>query len=208
MKSIPLTVTDPGEFGYTDGQTYYNEKLAYEILKHAAAMAAEGYEITFEESNLEAAWDAQESTLNQQSALITDLEADEKLSGGWKTRLSSVKSLITTLLSLAETVENFSMRSTMIGLFEGVIGTAAGLVKATTMEADELVEVLKAAFLKETVPDSGVYDTTTIGELKASQEQLEMIVQAIQALAATEKIVQCPHTGHYIYTKSLGKKTI
>ena len=48
MPTIPLTTQDPGVFGYIEGQTFYNEQLAHEILKHAAAMAAEGYEISFQ----------------------------------------------------------------------------------------------------------------------------------------------------------------
>ena len=65
MPSIPLTTQDPGEFAYTEGQTFYNEKLAHEILKHAAVMAEEGYEITFDVLD-ETRWNLQSSTLTNQ----------------------------------------------------------------------------------------------------------------------------------------------
>ena len=71
MASVPLTVSDPGDFSYVEGQTYYNELLAHAILKHAAAMADEGYEISFGLN--ESAWSDQTTTLTQQSALFAAL---------------------------------------------------------------------------------------------------------------------------------------
>ncbi len=187
MKSVPLLVNDPGVFAYTAGQTYYNELLAHTILEHGYRMAAEGYEITFEESNLAVSWDTQDSTLSQQSALITELESSEKLSSGWKTRLGSIKTLITSLLAFDETAENLTTRSAMIAIFEGVIGTAASLAQTAVTENEDLTEIMKTAFLEETVPGSGIYTSSTIAELKN-------VLQAIQDLKYNEEILEVPAT--------------
>ena len=199
MKSIALTTASPGTFTYEEGQTFYNEKLAYEILKHAAAMADEGCEITFEVLD-ETSWGIQTSTLMSQDAMISAIASDAKMPTAWSTRLATMGSILTSLLTLPMDTANFSLRATMMTLLENVIASAASQV-INPEEQDELVEVLKRAFLKETVPGSGTYTETAIDELKT-------VAEAINTLAMTENAVQCPHTGHYIYTKSLGTKTL
>lgn len=194
MKSVPLLVSDPGVFAYVDGQTYYNELLAHTILEHAYRMTEEGYELTFEEFSLEDAWDTQDSTLTQQSTLITELESSDKLSSGWKTRLGSIKTLITSLLGFTETSENLTVRGAMISIFENTIGTASSLAQTAVTENEDLNEILKTAFLEETVPGSGIYTSSTIAELKASSEHLEVILQAIQDLKYNEEILEVPAT--------------
>ena len=206
MSSIPLTTQDPGPFTYAvEGQTFYNEKLAHEILTHAAAMADEGYEITFDLSDLEDAWDTQDSTLTQQSTLITELESSDKLSSGWKTRLGGIKTLITSLLGFAETTANLTIRGAMISIFEGVIGTAASLAQTTVTESEDLNEILKKAFLEETVPGSGIYTSSTIAELKASREHIEVMLEAIQDLKYNDEILEVPATPRPIRIHLQGK---
>ena len=154
MPSIPLTTQDPGTFTYVEGQTFYNEKLAHEILKHAAAMADEGYEITFEVLD-ETSWGIQTSTLTNQAAIVSALASDAKMPAAWSSRLSSIGSILTSLLSLTMEPANFSNREVIITLIESVIASAGSQVK---VEGDEdLIAVLKAAFLQEATPGSGVY---------------------------------------------------
>ena len=113
MKYTPLVITDPGTFAYTEGQTYYNELLAHAILTHAAAMADEGYEISFGLN--ESAWTDQTTTLTQQAALLDALEESEHLDAGWKTRLTSAKDQIASLLNMNQINENFSDDNAVIG---------------------------------------------------------------------------------------------
>lgn len=117
MASVPLTVQDPGDFSYVEGQTYYNELLAHAILKHAAAMADEGYEISFGLN--ESAW-------------------------------------------------------------------------------SELIDVLKAAFLEELSPGSGVYVDSVL-------EQLGNLKQALQDLKYNDEILEIPATPRPIRIHLQGK---
>ena len=200
MSSIPLVVSDPGTFQYTEGQTYYNELLAHAILTHAAAMAAQGYELSFGVNV--SAWTDQTTTLTQHAALLNALEDSESLDAAWKTRLTSAKSQVAALLDLDQNQQNFNARDAAIAVLESLFQSVAGVSSADIgAESEDLLKILKAAFLKETVPDSNVYTDSVLDELKA-------ILQSIQELAATENVIQCPHTGHYIYTKTLGKKTV
>lgn len=185
MPSIPLTTQDPGEFAYTDGQTFYNEKLAHEILKHAAAMADEGYEIVFDMLN-ETQWDLQSSTLTNQSSIISALAGEEDMPAAWSSRLSNISSILSSLLSLTMDSANFSVRETMMTLIESVIASAGNQLANPEGEED-LVEVFKAAFLEETVPGSGVYLSTVL-------EQLKEMLQAIQDLKYNEEILEIPAT--------------
>lgn len=207
MSSIPLTTQDPGTFTYVEGQTFYNEKLAHEILKHAAAMSEEGYEITFEVLD-ETSWGIQTSTLTNQAAIVSALASDAKMPDAWATRLSTIGSILTSLLTLTMDTANFSLRGMMTALIETVIGTATTRLANPDAEEGDLIDVMKAAFLQESVPGNGVYLTTTIEELKTIKTTLDKMLEAINILAMSENVVQCPHTGHYIYTKSLGKKTL
>ena len=191
MNSIPLVVNNPGTFTYTEGQTYYNELLAHAILTHAAAMADEGYEISFGLNEI--AWSDQTTTLQQQSALLDALEESEHLDAGWKTRLTSAKAQAATLLNLDQNQQNFSARDAAIHIFESLFNSVSGL--SSDPEADtDLLTVLKAAFLRETIPGSGVYTTTTLDEIEASKEQLEIILEAIQDLKYNDEILEVPAT--------------
>ena len=196
MKSIALTTASPGTFGYTAGQTLYNEMLAHEILTVMHALAGEGYEITFEEdSDLDAAWTNQATTLNQQSSLLDALEDKEELGGEWTARLSSAKAQIVTLLSLDQTKENFAAREMTIGIIESLFNSIATSLTSGDIGADtDLLDILKAAFLEETVPGSGVYTTTTLAEIKDIKEQGEDMLQAIQDLKYNDMILEIPAT--------------
>lgn len=209
MKSIVLTTPDPGTFTYTEGQTFYNEKLAHELLTIMAAMADEGYEITFaEDSDLDDAWSDQTTILNQQSALFDALE-DSDLDSAWKTRLTSAKTQIATLLALEQTQQNLSARAAAIPTFESLFNSVAGL---SSEDPSDLLRVLKAAFLRETIPDSGIYTTTTLDEIEASKEQLETIkeqletiLEAIQDLKYNDEILEVPATPRPIRIHLQGK---
>lgn len=205
MKTIALTTPDPGTFTYAEGQTFYNEKLAHEILSIMSAMATEGYELTFaEDSDLDSAWTDQTSTLTQQAALLDALEESEHLDAGWKTRLTSAKAQAATLLNLDQNQQNFSARDAAIHIFESLFNSVSGL--SSDPEADtDLLTVLKAAFLRETIPGSGVYTTTTLDEIEASKEQLEIILEAIQDLKYNDEILEVPATPRPIRIHLQGK---
>ena len=189
MKSIALTTASPGTFGYTAGQTLYNEMLAHELLTVMHALADEGYEIAFEEdTDLDAAWTNQTTTLNQQSSLLDALEDKEGLGTEWATRLSSAKAQLATLLALDQTRENFSARDMTINVIESLFGSIANLASTDDIGADtDLLDVLKAAFLEETIPGSGVYTTTTLAEIKTMK-------QAVQDLKFNDAILEIPAT--------------
>ena len=193
MSSIPLTTQDPGTFTYEEGQTFYNEKLAHEILKHAAAMATEGYEISF---GLNAsAWTDQTTTLTQQFNLFAALENSESLESAWKTRLTSAKAQAASLLALDQTQQNFSVRDAAILIFESLVQSVAGVSSPADPEAEtELIDVLKAAFLEETIPGSGVYTDSVLdklGDLLAAEENLK---QATEDLKYNDEILEIPAT--------------
>ena len=209
MNSIPLVIDNPVTFVYTEGQTYYNELLAHAILTHAADMEDEGYEISFGLNEI--AWSDQTTTLQQQSALLDALEESEHLDAGWKTRLTSAKAQAATLLNLDQNQQNFSARDAAIHIFESLFNSVSGL--SSDPEADtDLLTVLKAAFLRETIPGSGVYTTTTLDEieaskeqLEASKEQLETILEAIQDLKYNDEILEVPATPRPIRIHLQGK---
>ena len=221
MKSIALTTASPGTFSYTAGQTLYNEMLAHEVLTVMHALTEEGYEITFEEdSDLNSAWSDQTTTLNQQTALLDSLEESEQLGSEWKTRLTSMKLQVASLLSLSQSKANFSARDTAIHVAEALFNSVATISLSSTETSDsDLLDVLKAAFLQETVPGSGVYLTTTLEELKASRTQLEAyaetldayaetletILQAIQDLKYNDEVLEIPATPRPIRIHLLGK---
>ena len=196
MKSIALTTASPGTFGYTANQTLYNEMLAHEILTMMHALAEEGYEITFEEaSDVDDAWANQTTTLNQQSSLLDALEDKEELGAEWATRLASAKTQIATLLALDQTKENFSAREMTIGIIESLFNSIATSLTSGDIGADtDILDILKAAFLEETVPGSGIYLTTTLKELKAMNAQGEGVLQAIQDLKYNDEILEIPAT--------------
>lgn len=184
-KIIPLTTNDPGTFTYEAGQTLYNERLAHEILKHAAEMADEGYEIAWQVID-EDAWDLQSSILTNQTNIVSSLASEEDMPAAWASRLSNIGNVLSTLLSLTMDQSNFSVREVMITLVERVIASAGNRL-ANPEEEEGLIEVLKAAFLEESVPGSGVYLSTTL-------EQLQDILQAIQDLKYNEEILEIPAT--------------
>lgn len=200
MKSIALTTVSPGTFTYIDGQTRYNELLAYELLTILSAMAAEGYEITFtEDSDLDNAWSDQTTTLQQQSALFNALEESEALGAAWKTRLTSAKAQAATLLSLDQSQQNFSVRDAAIAVFESLFQSVAGVSSPADPEAEtELIDVLKAAFLKETVPDSGVYTDSVLSKLGD-------LLQATEDLKYNDEILEIPATPRPIRIHLQGK---
>lgn len=225
MTTIPLTIANPGTFTYTEGQTLYNEKLAFEILKHAANMAAEGYELTFEMfDDLNDAWSQQNTTLTQQTALLSALNNSETLSAEWKSRLASASAQATSLSALDQTPQNFDARNTAIHIFEALfnsVATSALAADTSTGSDTDLLDILKAALLEEAAPGSGIYLTSTVGELKASrtqleamqeqletyQENLETLIQAVQDLQYNDEILEIPATPRPIRI-SLRSKTI
>ena len=195
MKSIALTTASPGTFGYTAGQTLYNEMLAHELLTVMHALAGEGYEITFEEdADVDAAWVNQTTTLNQQSSLLDALEDKETLGAEWAARLTSAKAQIATLLSLDQTKENFSARAMTINVMESFFGSIANLSTGDIGADTDMLDILKAAFLEETVPGSGVYTTTTLAEIKGMKEQGAHMLQALQDLKFNDMILEIPAT--------------
>ena len=207
MKSIALTTASPGTFGYTAGQTLYNEMLAHELLTVMHALADEGYEITFEEdTDVDAAWANQTTILNQQSSLLDALEDKETLGAEWAARLTSAKAQIATLLSLGQTKENFSARDMTINVIESLFGSIANLASTDDIGADtDLLDVLKSAFLEETVPGSGVYTTTTLSEIKGMKEQGEHMLQALQDLKYNDEILEIPATPRQIRVHLVSK---
>ena len=130
MKYTPLVITDPGTFAYTEGQTYYNELLAHAILTHAAAMADEGYEISFGLN--ESAWSIQTDFLNQQKALLPD-------------SMSGLSALIDQILALDQTTENYQARAAMISQIGQMLS-----IPPESEEEEELPEDLAAAWLIQT----------------------------------------------------------
>ena len=199
MKSIALTTASPGTFGYTAGQTLYNEMLAHELLTVMHALADEGYEITFEEdSDVDAAWANQTTTLNQQSSLLDALEDREDVGAEWATRLSIAKAQIATLLSLDQTKENLSAREMTINVIESLFGAIANLSTNDIGADTDMLDILKAAFLEETVPGSGVYTTTILAEIKT-------IKQAVQDLKFNDAVLEIPATPRPIRVHLLSK---
>lgn len=121
---VPLTTADPGTFSYTEGQTLYNEKLAHEILKHAAAMADEGYEIafdlpdTFDYSSL---WTAQTASLSAlSSALAVYANVPE-----FQTFYSQYAGQLGVLTTLPFSMENFAVRTAAIAAISAVIQSSS-----------------------------------------------------------------------------------
>lgn len=170
---------------YTDPLTYV-AWCNYVISENIKKMEEEGLQWSDGASDLETAWTDQTTTLNQQSALFDALEDSENLDTAWKTRLSSAKAQVTTLLALAQTQQNLDVRNAAITIFESLFNSVAGASSPADPETEsDLIEVLKAAFLEETVPGSGVYLTTTL-------EQLKDILQAVQDLKYNDEILEIP----------------
>lgn len=180
MPSIPLTIGDPGTFAYVEGQTFYNEKLAYTILAHAYELSSEGYEIEFQvydEDIEQDNWDLQTAVLTSQSTLLTALASHEEMPSAWSTRLSSMISNITTALAFPINAAHFSMRGVLLTLIEMIITAAAQQIINPGEEEtqEDLIEVLKASFLHESAP--GVYDKnvlSVIEDLLYNNEVLEI----------------------------------
>lgn len=197
MSSIPLVISDPGTFQYVEGQTYYNELLAHAILTHAAAMATEGYELSFGVNV--SAWTDQTTTLTQHAALLNALEDSESLDAAWKTRLTSAKTQVSTLLGLDQTQENLSARDAAITVLESLFNSVSGVSspEAESEEAD-LLDMFKAAFLEELVPGSGVFTDSVFNKLKE-------ITQATQDLKYNDEILEVPATPRPIRIHLQGK---
>ena len=109
MKLVPLLVDDPGEFGYVDGQTFYNEKLAYTILEHAARMTDEGYEITFEEPDdfdYSVLWSRQTSTIYALMDALNEVDAE----GDVKSFYNALVLELTELTNLSSSRDNYNLR--------------------------------------------------------------------------------------------------
>lgn len=189
MKSIPLTVVFDEEFEYVEGQTYYNEKLAFEILKHAAAMSDEGYEITFDD--LADSWQAQDAIFAQQSNLLTSVAGEEELPAAWASRLSSLASLIPSLLAMAASPAGLTLRSAVSSLIELALSSAAGLIKQQVGGDEDLNETLKKALLKESFPGSGIYDQT--------------LIESVQDLLYNNQVLDIPATPRPIKIHLQGK---
>ena len=202
MNSIPLVVNNPGTFTYTEGQTYYNELLAHAILTHAAAMADEGYEISFGLN--ESAWTDQTTTLTQQAALLDALEESESLDAGWKTRLTSAKAQVASLLALGQTEQHLSVRSAAIAVLESLFQSVAGASLSADPEADsDLLDAFKAAFLKEV--SQGIYTDSVIDKLGDLLEAVENQKTAIEDLKYNDEILEVPATPRPIRIHLQGK---
>lgn len=196
MKTIPLLVSFSESFDYTEGQTRYNERLAYEILKHAAAMSDEGYEITFDD--LEESWEVQNTTLAQQASLLSALSAEGNLSDAWSARLSSLASLIPSIMAMAVSPAGFSLKAAVSSVIESAISSASGMVKQQVGGDEELHEILKTAFLKESLPGSEIYDQTLL-------QSAQKILQAVQDLKYNDEILELPTTPRPIKVALRGK---
>jgi hypothetical protein len=133
MKYVPLTTTDPGSFAYTEGQTRYNERLAHEILKHAAAMAAEGYEITFEEPDTysyQGLWNLQTASIY---AVVNALNAKED------PHCQTYANELQELASIPFYRDNYILRSRAISAAFLALGEADSL----TVDTDGIVNALE-----------------------------------------------------------------
>lgn len=205
MKTIALTTPDPGTFTYTEGQTFYNEKLAHELLTIMSAMATEGYELTFtEDSDLNSAWTDQTTTLTQQAALLDALEESESLDAGWKTRLTSAKAQVASLLALGQTEQHLSVRSAAIAVLESLFQSVAGASLSADPEADsDLLDAFKAAFLKEV--SQGIYTDSVIDKLGDLLEAVENQKTAIEDLKYNDEILEVPATPRPIRIHLQGK---
>ena len=151
--------------------------------------------------DLESAWDQQGDTLTQQSAILNDLDENANLSAGWLTRIAAIVSQITSLQTLTENVQNYLARANAITLIESTIATIAGLAKIQDPDpsgGDDIVEILKAAFLEELVPDSGVYTDSVLAKLKS-------ILTSLQNLKYNDEILEIPATPRPIRIHLQGK---
>lgn len=114
MPNIPLQVEAPATWAYEDGQTYYNERLAFEILYHANMMSNAGYEITFDtpdEYDYTVLWNRQNSTI---TGLIDALNAQET-ADHIENYYSVLANELNELLLLPVGRENYLLRSAAIG---------------------------------------------------------------------------------------------
>lgn len=134
MEHIPLLVNHPGEFGYIEGQTYYNELLAHYVIEHASRMASAGYEITFEAPDTydyAILWLKQSSTI---SALIDTLNA-QKVDGEMKDFFIALANELFELLPIPNSRENYTLRAATITAAENALNLTE--IKSTLPEEPE-----------------------------------------------------------------------
>ena len=125
MKYTPLSITDPGTFEYTEGQTYYNELLAHAILTHAAAMSDEGYEIAWEEADTydyAALWTKQSYALTALSNALTSYDNIPEFSGFYQLYANQIQELS----ALEYSKENYSLRSAAIQAISAFLSQGKG----------------------------------------------------------------------------------
>lgn len=181
MANTPIYYPDEGgptSFGltdWTDPMTYV-AWCNYVISENIKVMEEAGI-VWNDNVPDETVWNMQSSTLTDQSNIVSALAGDENLPAAWASRLSSIGSIISSLLAFTMDPAYFAIREVMITLVETIINSAAGQIINPGEEQEDLIEVLKAAFLQETFPGSGVYEASTlqaIKDLKYNDEILEI----------------------------------
>ena len=173
MPTIPLTTQDPGVFGYIEGQTFYNEQLAHEILKHAAAMAAEGYEISFQlpdTHDYNSLYSRQTITI---SSLVNALNAKtdrEELIPYYQTYANQIQELATLPVSR----DNYLLRAASIASANVLLGSENG---GGFADLENLEDILKTALIQyngESVETTLLYE---LSKFHANLENLEDILK-------------------------------
>ena len=99
---------------------------------------------------------------------------------------------------MAVSPAGFSLKAAVSSVIESAISSASGLVKQQVGGDEELHEILKTAFLKESLPGTEIYDQTL---LQSAQE----ILQAVQDLKYNDEILELPATPRPIKVALRGK---
>jgi len=176
MKYVPLLVDDPGTFAYADGQTFYNEKLAFSILEHASRMADEGYEISFEmpdEYNYGPLYVLQTATLY---SLIDALNARTDIDPELQTYYQTYANQLAELTALPSSRENYLLRAESIQAATTALAIPNIEISASVETTDIVtqLEKLVSTFLKEEAPEGAVpLDGTMINALQIFNKHLD-----------------------------------
>ena len=174
MPTIPLTTQDPGVFGYIEGQTFYNEQLAHEILKHAAAMAAEGYEISFQlpdTHDYNSLYSRQTITI---SSLVNALNAKtdrEELIPYYQTYANQIQELATLPVSR----DNYLLRAASIASANVLLGSENG---GGFADLENLEDILKTALIQyngESVETTLLYELSKFHAERLPVAELEAL---------------------------------
>lgn len=91
------------------------------------------------------AWSAQDTALTQQNTLIDSLEEQTEISTEWKTRLTALKTLITTLLALSASPAGLTLRGILIAMVETALQTATRYTQNAEEPSGEILENILTA---------------------------------------------------------------